>query len=283
MSKFGIDVSHHNGNIIWDSVKPQIDFAILKLGNTGDNNKFWLDESFETYYSECKRLNIPVGVYLYCYTNSVENAKEAARQVAEYLKSKTLELPVFLDMEDKEIKVEGKNKLTEITIAFNTEIENNGFRAGVYANRDWFDNYLNKEELKTRYATWIATYCAGTNKYEGEYDMWQNSSKGKINGIFGYVDTNYMYTDLIAQNSNTEEPGDNKKGSEEIPMFRFKNGKTVEPIYADTDHTIKIGSLNKWEECDCFGIFNGAPMVRYEVGNTGNYKVGFAVDVRCVK
>lgn len=74
-----------------------------------------------------------------------------------------------------------------------------------------------------------------------------------------------------------------EQGSEEIPMFKFKNGRTIEPIYADCNHTLKIGSLNKFEECDCFGIFNGAPMVRYEVGNTGNYKIGFAVDVRCVK
>lgn len=73
------------------------------------------------------------------------------------------------------------------------------------------------------------------------------------------------------------------QGSEEKPMYKFKNGKTVEPIYADCNHTVRIGSLNKWEVCECFGIFNGAPMVRYQVGNTGNYKIGFAVDTRCVK
>ena len=81
----------------------------------------------------------------------------------------------------------------------------------------------------------------------------------------------------------TTVPVAEKKGSEEIPMFKFKNGKTVEPIYADSNHTVRIGSLNKYEVCDCFGIFNGAPMVRYQVGNTGNYKIGFAVDTRCVK
>lgn len=73
-----------------------------------------------------------------------------------------------------------------------------------------------------------------------------------------------------------------EQGSEEVPMFKFKNGRTVEPIYADCQHTLKIGSLNKYEECECFGIFNGAPMVRYPTKN-GNYKIGFAVDVRCVK
>lgn len=74
-----------------------------------------------------------------------------------------------------------------------------------------------------------------------------------------------------------------EQGSEEKPMYKFKNGKTVEPIFADCNHTVRIGSLNKWEVCECFGIFNGAPMVRYQVGNTGNYKIGFAVDTRCVK
>ena len=73
-----------------------------------------------------------------------------------------------------------------------------------------------------------------------------------------------------------------EQGSEEIPMYKFKNGKTVEPVYADCNHTLKIGSLNKYEECECFGIFNGTPMVRYPTKN-GNYKIGFAVDVRCVK
>lgn len=74
-----------------------------------------------------------------------------------------------------------------------------------------------------------------------------------------------------------------RKGSEEKPMMKFKNGRTKEPIYADTKHTVKIGSLSPYEECECFGIFEGSPMVRYKVSGTSNYKVGFAVDTRCVK
>ena len=84
-------------------------------------------------------------------------------------------------------------------------------------------------------------------------------------------------------NGESVEVPTEEKGSEEKPMYRFKNGKTIEPIYADCKHTKQIGYLNKWEECECFGIFNRAPMVRYQVGNTDNYKIGFAVDTRCVK
>lgn len=56
----------------------------------------------------------------------------------------------------------------------------------------------------------------------------------------------------------------------------YKNGSTSEIIFADTNLTKRIGSLNRYEECYCYGIFNNRPLVRYQVGNTGNYKLGFA-------
>jgi len=67
-----------------------------------------------------------------------------------------------------------------------------------------------------------------------------------------------------------------KKGSDE-PVRRYKNGSTKEIIYADTALTKQIGSLSPYEECDCFGVFNNRPMVRYKVDGSNNYKIGFAV------
>lgn len=65
------------------------------------------------------------------------------------------------------------------------------------------------------------------------------------------------------------------KGSDE-PVRRYKNGSTKETIYADTNLTKVIGSLSPYEECDCFGIFNNRPMVRYKIDGQNNYKIGFA-------
>lgn len=208
MSYRGIDVSHYNQPINWDQVKNQIDFAILKLGNIGDNTKFWLDNTFESNYENCKRLGIPIGVYVYCYCNSPENSRIAGEQVREYLSDKPLELPIYIDMEDKEIKVEGKDKLTEIVIAFNSEIEKACKWAGIYANLDWFKNYLNKDLLCDKYTSWIAhiDYTNNQNKYEGQYDMFQYSWEGKIegcNGNNGEVDMNIMYRDLISEIAGT--------------------------------------------------------------------------------
>lgn len=61
------------------------------------------------------------------------------------------------------------------------------------------------------------------------------------------------------------------------PVRRYKNGSTKETIYADTALTKVIGSLSPYEECDCFGIFNNRPMVRYKIDGSNNYKIGFAV------
>ena len=218
---YGIDVSEWQGNINWDLAKNQIDFAILKLGNTGDNTKFWLDKYFVRNYNECTRLGIPVGVYLYSYTNEIANMEAAAREVVNYLKDKKLQLPVYLDMEDKEISPEGKDKLTQLCISFNTIIEQAGFWAGVYANRNWFDNYLNKDEIKKRYTTWIAHYGVNEEKYRGEYDILQYSSSGKVSGISGNTDMNIMYRDLISEISGNSpqpkpEPQPAQKSNEEI-------------------------------------------------------------------
>ena len=216
---FGIDVSTFQGNINWDKVKSQIGFAILRLGWIGNKNNHTLDTKFERNYSECKRLGIPVGVYVYNYCNCEDTAKSGAEWALQQLNGKSLELPVYLDMEDSSIANLGKDKLTNICIAFNTVIENTGLWAGVYANKDWFDNKLNKDTIKSKYTTWIAHYTSGTNKYQGEYDIWQNSSSGKINGISGNTDTNYMYRDLIAEIGNkTPSVPTNTKSIEELAI-----------------------------------------------------------------
>ena len=77
-------------------------------------------------------------------------------------------------------------------------------------------------------------------------------------------------------------PQNNNEGSDE-PVRVYINGSTPEPIYSDTNLTNKIGSLNPREQCDCFGIFNGRPMVRYKVDGSSNYKIGFAKWINGVK
>ena len=193
----GIDISQHNGTIDFNKVKKEADFVILRLGWIGNKNNHTLDTKFDEYYNSCKLLNIPIGIYVYNYCNSEETIRSGAEWTINKLKDKSIDLPIYIDMEDDTIKSLGKGKLTSIVIAFNEVIEKAGYWAGVYANADWFKNYLNKSDLVPRYTSWIAHYGVSPDKYKGQYDMLQYTSSGKVAGIKGNVDLNEMYRDLI--------------------------------------------------------------------------------------
>ena len=243
MKKFGIDVSNWQGNIDWEKVKGNIEFALLKIGNIGDSKKFWKDESFERNYAECKRLGISVGGYVYCYANEIENAEQAGKAVVEYLKGKTFELPIYIDMEDKEIKPEGKTKLTHIAVTFNTLIEKAGYWAGVYANKNWFDNYLDKATLSEKYTCWVAQYYDKCTLNMKSIDIWQNSSSGKIDGISGNVDTNYMYRDLISEIAGTT-PKTNVKEEKPAVSIEQLAYDVIDGKYGDGEaRKINLGEL----------------------------------------
>ncbi len=86
---------------------------------------------------------------------------------------------------------------------------------------------------------------------------------------------NKIREQLGLQTQPVENDKDYSEGSDE-EVRKYVNGSTIENIYADTALTKKIGYLNPREECDCFGIFNNRPMVRYKVDGSNNYKIGFA-------
>ena len=90
----GIDVSEHNGTINWQSVKDAgIDFAILRVGFAGDTSGGRLDNYFKRNVSECERLGIPYGVYLYSYARNEDEAQAEARLMLSALKGHSPALP----------------------------------------------------------------------------------------------------------------------------------------------------------------------------------------------
>ena len=58
----------------------------------------------------------------------------------------------------------------------------------VYASKSWFSDHLNISQL-SGYRIWVAHY-ANQCGYTGTYHIWQNTDKGKVDGIPGYVDMN---------------------------------------------------------------------------------------------
>lgn len=272
----GIDVSGWQGIINWDKVKADgIEFAIIKFGNIYNSQASDIDSKFERNFSECKRLGIPVGVYVYCYSKSTEKAKEGANFVVSKLQGKDLDLPIYIDMEDSSISSLGKDKLTDICIAFNSIIEQSGRWAGVYANANWFNNYLNKEEIKKRYTTWIAHYGVDVNKYEGQYDMLQYSSSGSVSGIDGRCDMNVMYRDLINQIKGSEEkPIEKKKSVDELAqeVLDGKWGNGEERKRRLTEEGYNYDEVQKKVN----EILEGKPKEEYYIVKSGDTLSGIA-------
>ena len=62
-----------------------------------------------------------------------------------------------------------------------------------------------------------------------------------------------------------------------IKQGTYKNGSTVEPVYADSDCVNKIGELNKYETCTKLGTCGNKTIVIYPVDSTKKYKIGFVV------
>ena len=148
MYKYGIDVSQHQGLINWEKVKDQIDFAILRICWIGNKRNHTMDAMFDYNYNECKRLGIPVGGYVYSYAESKDAVIDGADFVLNNTQDKEFELPIFLDLEDQQISGIDVEEQTYNAIEFCNFIEQySDCKGGVYANLNWFNNHLNKEEL----------------------------------------------------------------------------------------------------------------------------------------
>ena len=150
----GIDVSEHNGQIDWNKVKnTDVNYAIIRCGY-GMNQTNQDDRKWSYNVSECERLGIPYGVYIYSYADSVQKAASEAEHVLRLIEGKKLTYPIYYDLE--EIKVRNKvsaAEIAKIAETFCNKIEAAGYTVGIYANTDWFTNYLTDATFNN-YKTW---------------------------------------------------------------------------------------------------------------------------------
>lgn len=193
MALRGIDVSSHQGVINWEEVKSQIDFAIIRCGYAGDL-KAYDDKQFVYNATECTRLGIPFGVYLYSYAQNIENAKSEVAHTLRLVKDFKLTYPIFYDVEDPQYQAGLSNELlTEICNTYCSEIEAAGYYVGIYSSLNWFRTKLNSSTLD-RYDKWVAQWNS-VDQADFAHGMWQYSSDGTIVGITGRVDMNIAYYD----------------------------------------------------------------------------------------
>ena len=190
MTKYGIDVSEWQGDINWNGMKT--DFCIIRAGYGREISQ--KDKKFEANYNGCKSRNIPCGAYWYSYATSADEAGKEAAVCLEVLKGKQFEYPIFFDIEEERQFRLGKAACSEIAKAFLETVEKAGYFVGIYSSQSHLESYI-LEELRKRYAVWVAHYGVRKTSYSGTFGMWQKSSTGAVSGISGNVDLNECYTD----------------------------------------------------------------------------------------
>lgn len=196
-SSVGIDVSKWNKEIDWTQVKNAgVEFAIIRAGYRGSSTgSLVVDPYFEANIKGATQAGVLTGVYFFTQAVNEVEAVEEASMVIELLKEFEIQYPVFIDTEGAggngradALDVETRTAVCE---AFCNTIVNEGYKAGVYASRNWYNTRLNTENLE-KYYIWLAEYRSEP-LYQGSYQMWQYSSKGQIPGIEGNVDMNVSY------------------------------------------------------------------------------------------
>ena len=193
-TQIGLDVSKWQGKIDYEKVKDAgVEFVFIKLGGSnGIEGDYYLDPMFKDNIEGFTKVGIPVGVYFYSYANSIDKARRDSEWVLEQLKDYKIDLPVAYDWENWSSYNKFKmsfNTLTRSAETFIDTVESKGYQGILYSSK----NYLEKIWLKGDYPVWLAHYTSKTN-YQGNYDFWQMTSSGVINGITeNTVDINIRY------------------------------------------------------------------------------------------
>lgn len=187
----GIDVSQNQGTIDWEQVKNsgQVNFAIIRCGYGMDElNQDDLQWNYNT--SECERLAIPYGTYLYSYADTTDKAKSEAEHVVRLLQGKNMTYPIYYDMEEDSLNKLSNAQIGAIAKTFLNTLESHGYKnVAVYSNKYLFETKLT-DSVFSNYPRWVGQYN-NTCTYQGSYHMWQYTNAGTIAGIKGNVDLNY--------------------------------------------------------------------------------------------
>lgn len=195
----GIDVSELQGSIDWEKVKEAgIDFAFLRLGfrGYGKSGKLVADEKFHENLTAAAAGGIRVGVYFFSQATSVEEAEEEAEFCLSVLDGQALDLPVMFDwervsQEDSRTATISADELHGYGEAFCRTIEENGYQAGLYFNRQLGYYGYRLGELKD-YDWWVSDPGTYPAFYYGAA-FWQYSVDAAVPGIDIIVDMDMWF------------------------------------------------------------------------------------------
>ena len=197
-ARLGIDVSRWNEDINWEKVKEAgIEYAIIRAGYRGSATGALVeDKYFRQNIEGALKAGVPVGLYFFTQAVTEVEAVEEASMVLALCKEYDITYPIFIDTEkageNGRANELDKKTRTAVCQAFCETIRNGGYKAGIYASKNWYENKLDRNILPDDIYIWLAQYGDEVT-YGGKYHMWQYTSSGRVLGIEGRVDLNLSF------------------------------------------------------------------------------------------
>lgn len=196
-SKYGIDITGDYGEVDWVKVYDSgIRFVMLRAGYRGaSSGKLIKDPNFAINALNARRAGLDVGAYFFSQAVNEREAVEEASALFVLSSGLNLSYPLCIRIDGAggngradDLSEEERTSLAE---AFCLTLRNSGVEPFVYASHKWLNNKLVTKRLE-KYGIWLSEYHK-TPTYEGYFDMWQYSGKGKVPGIQGEVGLNISY------------------------------------------------------------------------------------------
>lgn len=175
----GIDVSNHQGNIIWKDIdQNQVNFAFIKAteGTT------FTDKSFLKNWKESREAGFLRGAYHY-FTITSDGKKQAEHFIKTVPNEKNT-LPPVIDIE--EVGDNQAKLIVELREYANTIENHYGIKPIFYVNKKTYELYI-RDNFKD-YIIWYAVY--GSEPPIDTWTIWQYTDSGNSKGIEGPVDFN---------------------------------------------------------------------------------------------
>lgn len=267
---YGIDVSEWQGEINWKKVASTgISFAIIRCGfRYIESNELGTDERFKENIEGAINAGLKVGVYFYGTAINKEEAKEEAEYTINLIKNYNLSYPVVYDAETFDrgrlVGVD-YSTITDNILTYMDVIESYGYTSMVYSNSSAFYDRLDTGKFDSR-LLWLAHYIDKTD-YEGNYNMWQYTSEGSVDGISGNVDLNVSYfkyvdkaSDIVKMpENNNEEKIEFTPKDEEVKVIRKTHLRSTASLVMPN----KITDINAGEKLKRVGYSKNISKVLY--------------------
>ena len=192
----GIDISHYQSTIRWDRLASAqisdtpISFIFMKA--TEGTNIF--DKTFNHNFHQARLNGFVRGAYHFYIPGA--SAEQQARYYLSQVHLVPGDLPPVLDVE----KSGGQSK-AEIRDGVRQWLrivgEYYGTKPIIYTYHSFKRDYLNTPEFD-EYPFWIAHYYQSKLSYRGQWQFWQYTDMGRVDGIRGNVDCNVFNGTLEA-------------------------------------------------------------------------------------